>query len=591
MIDINSLRLFSDLDDIEAHFRVFAGPGAGKTRALVAHLARVLRESQRLNTTRNIACITYTNVATEEIRDRLICDKSRFDISTIHSFLYRNIVKPFRHLIEKDDDGNELFKIDLLDGHEDHIPHSDRIRRWKATIEQENGRNYDHFNYGDNKKLIFKQLSSLDYTFVGNEIDLVCRANRGAPIPVGNRELWIYKSKYWRDGIMHHEDVLYFSYLIITKSPRVLEFVRNRFPYIFIDEFQETTELQTWIIKRIAEVDTKVGVIGDLFQSIYKFSGASRSDFDNFQLENLQDFKLDKNHRSSIKIIELLNSMRIDIQQEPASSAINGDSVMVLVGSTPQILDWLGTNGHDDVFILARRNSEVEVLRNLTEISGDDLLKGLYASDSNSARAKVVHDILMGFKFYQKGLYKDAIRQVMLPLKSKAGKRVSLLELRKTAISILDGLKSSDTKQSSLYNYYTGLRSRLLTQYNFPIGSSFQRGTPKKFYEDHDVSSLLGYIRVDTKSEDTIRTIHSAKGTEFEKVLVYFGAFRDFQRYVVNAPEHLDADADDARIYYVALSRAKRILFISIPEIDTNTEEQIYNLGLELVRLPEPPPS
>ena len=72
------------------------------------------------------------------------------------------------------------------------------------------------------------------------------------------------------------------SYKIIENSPRVLEFVRNRFPYIFIDEFQDTTELQTWIIKKIAESETKVGVIGDLAQSIYKFAGAKRSDFENF---------------------------------------------------------------------------------------------------------------------------------------------------------------------------------------------------------------------------------------------------------------------------------------------------------------------
>ncbi len=585
MVDINSLPLFSDLDNIETNFRVFAGPGAGKTRALVAHLARVLTESQRLNTTRKIACITYTNVATEEIRDRLICDKSRFDVSTIHSFLYRNIVKPFCHLIEKDNDGNALFNTDLLNGHEDHIPHSDKIRRWKTTIEKENGRSYIHFNYADNKIRIFKQLSSLDYTFVGSEIDLLCRANRGAPIPVSNRELWIYKSKYWLDGIMHHEDVLYFSYLIITKSPRVLEFVRNRFPYIFIDEFQDTTELQTWIIKKIAEIDTKVGVIGDLYQSIYKFAGASRSDFENFQLENLRDFKLDKNHRSSRRIIELLNSMRTDIQQEPASSAINGDSVKVLVGSTPQMLGWLGENGHEDVFLLARRNSEVEVLRNLAEIRGDDLLKGLYASDSNSARAKVIHDILKGFKFYQKGLYKDSIRQVLIPLKSKAGKGVSLLELRKTAIGILDDLNANGTRQRSLYEYYTDLRNRIHAQHSFLLGSTFRPGSPKTFYENNSVSSLLGYIRVDTKSEDTIRTIHSAKGTEFEKVLVYYDELRDFQRYVLNASEHLDADSDDARIYYVALSRAKRILFISIPNVNEEVLESIRNLNLEYVIL------
>ena len=81
MIDINSLPQISDLSDIETHFKVFAGPGAGKTTWLVSHLERVLHESNRLNKTGKIACITYTNVAAEEILSRLKCDKTNCLVS------------------------------------------------------------------------------------------------------------------------------------------------------------------------------------------------------------------------------------------------------------------------------------------------------------------------------------------------------------------------------------------------------------------------------------------------------------------------------------------------------------------------------
>ena len=129
MLDINSLPHVSELYDINTNFRVFAGPGAGKTTWLINHLRNVLKTSCRLHRTRKIACITYTNVAAEEVMNRLSCDKFRFDISTIHSFLYRNIVKPFSHLIAQDKDGEPLFNIDQLDGHTEHIPHGDKIRR------------------------------------------------------------------------------------------------------------------------------------------------------------------------------------------------------------------------------------------------------------------------------------------------------------------------------------------------------------------------------------------------------------------------------------------------------------------------------
>ncbi len=245
MPDINSLPHISTLSDIETHFKVFAGPGAGKTRWLISHLVRVLRESNRLNRTGKIACITYTNVAAEEILNRLKCDKSRFDISTIHSFLYRNIVKPFSYLIEKKDDGGILFDTSKLDGHDEHIVHGDKFRRWIRSIEQLNGKRYTSYNWPQNKPKVIAELSSLDYVFDNGKINLIIRQNRGARIAKSNGELWVYKSKYWKDGIMHHEDVLYFSYLILCRSPRVAEFIRAKFPYIFIDEFQDTTEIQT----------------------------------------------------------------------------------------------------------------------------------------------------------------------------------------------------------------------------------------------------------------------------------------------------------------------------------------------------------
>lgn len=589
MPDINQLPNFSEFDGIEGHFRVFAGPGAGKTTELISHLERVLNYSTRLSMTRKIACITYTNVATEEVKNRLNCDKTRFDISTIHSFLYRNIVKPFCHLISSDDDGNELFNIDQLDGHDEHIPRRDIIDKWIRKISE--GRTaYWYLTQQGNYNSLRECLKDIDWRFDSSQtLILKFRNQRTNGIASGIRfpstKVLEYKNIAWLNGIMHHEDVLYFSYLIINKSPRVLDFVRNKFPYIFIDEFQDTTELQTWIIKRIAELDTKVGVIGDLSQSIYKFAGAQRSDFENLQLENLQDFKLEKNHRSTKHIIDFLNSLRTDITQELTRDTIGGDPVSVLIGSDSQLFAWLQANGNRDVYTLTRKNDSVESLRSQSTTHSENLVTSLYATDSNSARAKVLHEILMGFKFYQKGCYKNAIRQVIKPLKSKGGKTVGKMSLRKIAIDILDDLKTNETRQCSLYQYYIALRSRILTQYDFSIGSTFRTGNIKTFYENNNVSSVLGYIRVDTKSEDIIRTIHSAKGTEFDKVLVHFDELSDFQQNVLNAANNLDADTDDARIYYVGLSRARTNLYISIPEADDNTIEQINNLGLKIVRL------
>ena len=385
---------------------------------------------------------------------------------------------------------------------------------------------------------------------------------------------------------MHHEDVLYFSCLIIKKSPRILEFIRNKYPYILIDEFQDTTELQTWVIKKIAESGTKVGVIGDLAQSIYKFAGAKRRDFENFQLENIGSYKLGNNHRSTEKIIQFLNCLRTDICQEGTECTIEGSKVNVLIGSIYDAMKWIKDNDFQDTYILTRKNETVEEIKSQTTKKTDDLLKILYGIDSNSARVKVLHSILMGFKFYKKGYLKDAIKEVLRPLKYKAHKSVPKLQLRNTAIEIIDILKKKETREKTLFQYYDELLSIIQNKHSFQVGAKLtKRASAKTFYDNTIVSDLLKFIKVDTRSDDTIRTIHSAKGTQFDNTLVHFDSLNEFDKYVFDAATLLDDDEDDARIYYVGFSRARQNLFINIPEKNDDIIGKIQGIGIDYICL------
>ncbi|MGA2405640.1 MAG: ATP-dependent helicase [Bacteroidales bacterium] len=581
MPNLNQLPDISTLGSIETNFKVFAGPGAGKTTWLIKHLEKVLRNSNRLGKTGRIACITYTNVAADEIINRLNSDKSRFDISTIHSFLYRNIVKPFSYLIEYGDDNEILFNINNMDGHDEHIVQSDRLRRWIISIGELNGRNYNLYNSPENKPNVVSELSSLDYAFVGQNVDLIIRQNRGARLPKSNRELWLYKSKYWRDGIMHHEDVLYFSFLILSKSPRIIEFVRNKFPYIFIDEFQDTTELQTWIIEKICETHTKVGIVGDLAQSIYKFTGAKRADFINFKRNDIRDYKLSHNHRSTRNIIEFLNLLRPDINQTCDENKEAGIQVGVLVGTIQSAKQWFETNIPDELlYILTRKNTSISEINNQLGVVREDLLKKLYSNDFNSSRVKLIHAILVGYKFHQKGDLKNAMNEILRPLKRASGTRVMKLTLRKIAIEIIDSLKVELNRNKSLLEFYSELKQNISNLHGFEIGSAFRAGISRTFYESHSINDLLPFVKVDTKSDDLVRTIHSAKGTEFENTLIHFESIIEFRRYILNGADQIEAVEDDGRIYYVGCSRAMNRLYINIPEASQDDIELILNMNM-----------
>ncbi len=101
------------LDNIDTHFKISAGPGAGKTTWLVEHLQNVLKNSNQLKIMRKVACITYTRIGADTLDKKVkkATGTSRIDLGTIHSFLYRNIIKPFHFLIKKIDNGDDLLML------------------------------------------------------------------------------------------------------------------------------------------------------------------------------------------------------------------------------------------------------------------------------------------------------------------------------------------------------------------------------------------------------------------------------------------------------------------------------------------------
>ncbi len=181
----------------------------------------------------------------------------------------------------------------------------------------------------------------------------------------------------------------------------------------------------------------------------------------------------------------------------------------------------------------------------------------------------------MGYKFHLKNDLKNSLKEILKPLKRASNKTVLKLSLRKIAINIIEILKNEEYREKNIYDIYTELKQKISTEYNFEIGSALQTGYAKTFYENHTINDILPYVKVDTKSDDLVRTIHSAKGTEFKNTLVHFESITDFRKYILNSADHIDSEKDDCRIYYVACSRAMENLYINIPEATQNDIERI----------------
>jgi DNA helicase II / ATP-dependent DNA helicase PcrA len=563
-----------DLADIEHHFKVFAGPGAGKTYWLANHIKNVLKKSKRLGAIGKVACITYTNNGVEEIQSRLKQSAERVEVATIHSFLYSNIVKPYSFLL-KDDQGKNILNIKQLDGHIEHFPSPKFINDWK----RDNKLGY----LRDNRK-VYECLINLDWCF--KDEDLVCLPRKIYKLKCGR--YWIkkeslnsYKQYYWNIGQIHHEDVLYFSYILIKNYPELLDFIRSKFPYIFVDEFQDTNPIQTCIIKKIAENNTIVGVIGDLAQSIYGFQGACRKDFESFVLDNIVDFKMENNRRSTENIIRLLNHIRGNEIKQKSVDGKTGKSVKLLVGPIHDSITKVKSETNEIPIILVRKNDYAGRIRSDSEEKIGELWDEFRSIDSNWERTNLVYTIILGVELALQKEFKESITGIERNFRkygngsfiSKSTKRQVAINCLQSALNDWDALK-----ESTLLEFNNKFVKYLNDEYDIKVGATISRGKIKIFAESCKCKELSQCLKL-KDDRSNVRTIHKAKGGEYETVIVTFEDEKDLD-YIIT-PD-IDHDDDECRIYYVALSRAKTNLYISVPTLNDQKKEAILDIGISI---------
>ncbi|MET3940947.1 DNA helicase-2/ATP-dependent DNA helicase PcrA [Paenibacillus sp. PvP094] len=559
MIPISS----DTLIPIEHHFRVSAGPGAGKTHWLVEHIKNVLYRSTRLEKTRKVACITYTNIGVETILTRLNTTINQVEVSTIHSFLYKHIVKPYAIFLVDDYGVN----VESMDGHDDIIlSNYSFLKEWKNRTQQQRFKE---------DKLIVEAFNSIKWKFddLGTLVAKPDYPRKIGKYPIKNDSYYEYKKMCWERGIIHHDDVLFFSYQLIEKYPFILQVLQSKFPYFFVDEFQDTNPIQVKIMELIGEKETIVGIIGDKAQSIYSFQGAKPFQFHSFNLNNMVDYIMADNRRSTNQIIDILNTVRVDIKQNKFRS-INGDKPIIIVGERLDALRIAKEKSNNEpVNSLSRKNIISNAMKK--EIIGDlfnnKLIEALLNEDtpssSNKYRSKVIIACIKATEFARQNEFKSALKELERIFKDKNDKDKGRKEALKNLCVLLS--KYEDFKEKTLIEFHSFVKSNIK-----PDISNLSRGAAKTFYDSHSYQQLALCVRID---EDTSRhkTIHKAKGDEFKNVLVVLQEESDIE-FLLN-PNLNDNNKEEQRINYVAISRATDRLFINVP---TLTEIDSKKLGL-----------
>ncbi|WP_222428344.1 UvrD-helicase domain-containing protein [Sphingomonas suaedae] len=255
-------------------FLLDAAAGSGKTSSLIRALGHI-RGSPRAKLIQNaqrVACITYTNVAKEEIIERTENDVI-FEVSTIHDFLWREI-KGFQR---------EL-KAGLITLNDELKATS---RRKQDAVELEEA---------------LKTVCEISYS------------DRGAN---------------FLEGRIFHDDLIELAHVIFRTYPMMSKLVAARYPFIFVDEYQDThPRVVEILMNHVAKAATPpvIGFFGDKMQSIYPdVIGEMPAAYE----AGLETIKKEENYRCSEAVIAVLNRMRTDIQQVPAGENVRGAAVYV----------------------------------------------------------------------------------------------------------------------------------------------------------------------------------------------------------------------------------------------------------------------
>lgn len=547
--EINS----EDRIPVDCHFKVTAGPGAGKTHWLINHIKNVLAHSDRLGKCGKIACITYTNVGVDTIVRRLGLTTKGVEVCTIHSYFYNNIVKPYLWLIA-DDEG---FNLDLLKGEDDRFDFS------YPTLEAIKKESNQQYAKDDLLKFAIRNARWR----IDEHGDIVCKPKHAMKANargtfLSSKTYLAYKKQAWAKGLMHYDDVIYFAYRLFERIPFIQEVIARKFPFLFIDEFQDSHPIQVGLIKKLSECGSIIGVIGDPAQSIYQFLGADVTQFNTFTLPHLQEYVINGNRRSTIKIVDFLNSIRGDLQQVPHRT-VQGEVPALLVGSHidnyQKVQEIIGT----DVYALSYDNLNANSLKKMMNANIQDIHLIDNIIDSNEERKTVVATYIKALEHAKAKNFKkafDLLARLDVDIKDAVVKIQSLLS------------SYDDVSKMSLYEFYDYLNN------TFGLSmATLKKGKAQTFYNSHQYSQLA--MCVNHEDDDGIqRTIHKAKGDEFDNVMVCLGDEKALDFFLL--PDLMNNESH--RVYYVAASRAKERLFFSIPLLSNGIRKKIEKLGIEI---------
>ncbi len=531
---------------------ILAGAGSGKTRVLT-YKAMYLLES---NTARpeGILMLTFTNKAAREMKQRI--SNEQITARTFHSFCVL-LLRRYGTAGSRDN------SFSILDTSDQDSLAKEILKEKPSSLRVSPGSLLNHISKAKNILETPQMQHEAAADFFQEHMAQLYEQ---------------YQKKLETLNAFDFDDLLTETVYLFQQKPHILERIQHTYPFILIDEYQDTNHSQYMIASAIGKKERTITVVGDFSQSIYSWRGADFTNLEKFKHDfpDARTFALEQNYRSTQPILTAAYSVISHNTTHPIlklwTDKVKGEEIRVV---------GLENDEEESVFVIS-------TIRELIEEEGydPDDVAILYRVNAQSRifeemllRAGIRYKIYGGVRFYERKEIKDllaCVRIVLTPSDELSKARIEKLG-KKRAQSIMGKLKTIDVKLSPSELLQSILDKTPYLELLDPdieedamrlenikelvsVAHSFE-----KVQEFLDTVALIesGYELEEKNGGRRVNlmTIHAAKGLEFRAVFVV--GLEDG-----NLPHSrsLTSDRDleeERRLLYVAITRAKERLYLT----------------------------
>tara|TARA_B100000959_G_scaffold284431_1_gene356054 strand:- start:898 stop:3660 length:2763 start_codon:yes stop_codon:yes gene_type:complete len=618
---------------VEGPCKIVAGPGSGKTKTIVSKYLNLFLE-KKMNLS-NILLLTFSNKATNELRERVIkhldsneqkYEEENLKIFTIHSFCKKELEDNFTELKEK------IYAANILDeiSQGSFILRFNRIFALAGRLESCK-KVFDEilgfFNKMSNENLDFEKV----YSHLVNILKNLYKKHDDEP---DNKD--IHEKSIRECSKLLHNLFLHREYLSKLKEEKVIDFanlqsfflkelknnqkllikIREKYKYILVDEYQDTSYVQSQIIYELAKPSFNLTVCGDEDQSIYRFRGATVKNFISFEknLDNsrTKTFFLNYNFRSVSKIVDSSNKIVENIpfrniEKKIVSKNEEDGDVFYTVFKDPneeaksivKIVKYLKENkniNYGEQAVLFR--SVINESKNLVNcLKSENIPFRVYGANKLDT-SRILNDLINIWIFCTNNSDETIeLNESNLFYKNKTKATELFKKIKKDLVDDRNKKSKERKFKSNLSFFYTLLHTtdffKTLIESNNNLQLEDLSYLSKKIYEIDlslkktdpvlveailNNSKIRGDV-VDERADDekvSIMTIHQSKGLEFTACFLPFlvkkrnPSIKDamlypLYHYEINDPVKVN-DTDEQRLRYVSFTRAKNFNFLSRPE-------------------------